>query len=429
MSARTLGQWLDHIGRQHPDAIALGLDRVREVLARLDATIACPVITVAGTNGKGSVCAMLESVLRASGKRVGLYTSPHILRYNERVRIDGREAEDRPLSDAFAAVEEARRGIALTYFEFGTLAAFRIFAQESLDALVLEVGLGGRLDAVNVLDADCAVITGIALDHMDYLGGTREDIGREKAGIFRPDRPAVVAEPDLPASVEEAARRLGAHLLRLDSEFGYREHPGQWDYWGPGGRRAALAYPALRGARQIRNAAAALAALDALHEPLPVSMQDVRRGLSEVTLAGRFQVLPGRPRIVLDVAHNPEAAQALAANLGASGFAAQTIAVFGMVRDKDIAGVVRQLAPRVTRWHLASLGGPRGASAADLARALAAEGVPAPRMEHPSPAAALDAARREAGENDKIVAFGSFLTVAAVMQSLAAPGSNAARHA
>lgn len=429
MSARTLAQWLDYIGRQHPDAIALGLDRVREVLGRLDAAIACPVITVAGTNGKGSVCAMLESILQASGRRVGLYTSPHILRYNERVRIDGREVGDQPLSDAFARVEEARRGIPLTYFEYGTLAALRLFADQAPDALVLEVGLGGRLDAVNVLDADCAVITGVALDHMDYLGATREDIGREKAGIFRPARPAVVADPDPPASVQEAAQHVGAHLLRLDQEFGYREHPGQWDYWGPGGRRAALAYPALRGARQVRNAAAALAALDALRERLPVSMQDVRRGLAEVTLAGRFQVLPGRPRIVLDVAHNPEAAQALAANLGASGFAAQTIAVFGMLRDKDVAGVVRQIAPCVTRWHLASLGGPRGASADDLARALAAEGVPAPRVAHPNPAAALQAARREAGENDKIVAFGSFLTVAEVMQSLAAPGNGAALHA
>jgi dihydrofolate synthase/folylpolyglutamate synthase len=424
---RRLAQWLEFIGRQHPDAIALGLDRVRTVLARLDAPVGCPVITVAGTNGKGSVCAMLESILHASGRRVGLYTSPHLLRYNERVRVGSLEAQDARLEEAFAAVEAARGEVALTYFEYGTLAALWLFARASLDALVLEVGLGGRLDAVNVVDADCAVISGIGLDHAAYLGDTRESVGREKAGIFRAGRPAVVADPDPPQSVIEAAARAGARLLRLGTDFGYRAHPGQWDYWGPGGRRAALAHPALRGGRQLRNAAAALAALDALRADLPVSMQDVRRGLAEVVLPGRFQVLPGRPQVILDVAHNPEAAQTLAENLGASGFAAETYAVLGMLRDKDIEGVVREVAPRITRWHLAGLGGARGASAAELARALDAAGVRAPRAEHATPSAAFDAARGAAGENDKIVAFGSFLTVADVMQHLALP-AGAGRH-
>lgn len=428
MSARTLAQWLEFIGRQHPDAIALGLDRVRTVLARLDARVDCPVITVAGTNGKGSVCAILEAILHASGRRVGLYTSPHLLRYNERVRVGLREAGDARLEEAFAAVEAVRGNVALTYFEFGTLAALWLFAREGLDALVLEVGLGGRLDAVNVLDADCAVITGIGLDHAEYLGDTRESVGREKAGIFRAGRPAVVADPEPPASVLEAAARTDARLLCLGRDFGYRAQPGQWGFWGPGGRRPALAHPALRGARQLRNAAAALAALDAMREALPVSMQDVRRGLAEVVLAGRFQVLPGRPQVILDVAHNPEAARTLAENLGASGFAAETIAVLGMLRDKDILGVVRQVAPRITRWHLADLAGPRGARAGEIARALDAAGVQTPRTQHASPAAALDAARGEAGENDKIVAFGSFLTVAEVMQHLAVPATGAGRH-
>jgi dihydrofolate synthase / folylpolyglutamate synthase len=428
VSARPLAQWLEFIGRQHPDAIALGLDRVREVLSRMTVRIGCPVVTVAGTNGKGSVCAMLETILRVSGRRVGLYTSPHLLRYNERVRLAGEEVADDPMAQAFAAVDEARRGVPLTYFEFGTLAAFWLFSRADLDALVLEVGLGGRLDAVNVIDADCAVIAGIGLDHAEYLGDSRESVGREKAGIFRAGRPAVIADPEPPASLLEVARNVGAKLLRLGEDFGYRAHPGQWDYWGPAGRRSSLAYPALRGARQLRNAAAALAALDALRERLPVGMQDVRRGLAEVSLAGRFQVLPGRPSLILDVAHNPEAAQALAENLGASGFAAETIAVFGMLRDKDIAGVARALAARVTRWHLASLSGPRGASAAELARALDAAGVSGPRAEHASVAAALAAARGEAGENDKIIAFGSFLTVADVMQSLAVSPRGAAGH-
>jgi dihydrofolate synthase / folylpolyglutamate synthase len=428
VSARTLAQWLEFIGRQHPDAIALGLERVREVLSRLDVRIGCPVVTVAGTNGKGSVCAMLASILQASGRRVGMYTSPHLLRYNERVRIAGQEAEDAALAQAFAAVEQARTGVPLTYFEYGTLAAFWLFARAELDALVLEVGLGGRLDAVNVLDADCAVITSIGLDHMEYLGGSREAIGREKAGILRRGRAAIIADPQPPASVLEVSAQVGAQLLLLGRDFGYRAHAGQWDFRGPAGRRAALGYPALRGARQLRNAAAALATLDALRERLPVSMQDVRRGLAEVVLPGRFQVLPGRPQMILDVAHNPEAAQALAENLGAAGYAAETIAVFGMLRDKDIAGVALQLAPRVTRWHLCTLTGPRGTSAEELARILSAAGIRAPQTRHGSVSDAVAAARNEAGENDKIVAFGSFLTVAEVMQSLATTRNGAGTH-
>jgi dihydrofolate synthase/folylpolyglutamate synthase len=424
---RGLADWLEFIGRQHPDAVALGLDRVQAVMARLGARPAGPVITVAGTNGKGSVCATLESVLRCSGRRVGLYTSPHLLRYNERVRIGGAEAGDRQLCESFAAVEKAREGTPLTYFEIGTLGAFWLFAREQLDALVLEVGLGGRLDAVNVLDADCAVLTSVALDHVELLGGTREAIGVEKAGIFRAGRPAVIADPQPPASVLQHAERIGARALLLGRDFGYRAQAAQWDYWGPAGSRASLAHPALRGPVQLRNAAAALAALDALREQLPVAMQDVRRGLAEVELAGRFQVLPGRPQVILDVAHNAEAARTLAANLS-GGYAEETIAVLGMLRDKDIAAVARELAPRVTRWHLAGLTGPRGASAADLDRVFAAAGIAAPRVPHETVAAAFAAARSEAGENDKIVAFGSFLTVAEVMQALAAGRSGPRTH-
>lgn len=428
MSARPLAWWLEFIGRQHPDAIALGLERVREVLLRMDVRVGCPVVAVAGTNGKGSVCAMLESILRASGRRVGLYTSPHLLRYNERVRLNGKEVADALLAQAFAAVEQARGPVPLTYFEYGTLAALWLFARESPDALILEIGLGGRLDAVNVLDADCAVVTSIGMDHMEYLGNSREAIGREKAGIFRQGRPAIVADPDPPASVVDAAARVGAQLLLLGKDFGYRAHPGQWDFWGPAGRRAALAHPALRGQRQLRNAAAALAALDTLREKLPMSMQDVRRGLGEVALPGRFQVLPGRPQVILDVAHNPDAAQVLAENLGAAGYAAEIIAVFGMLRDKDIAGVAQRVAPRITRWHLCALGGTRGTSAEELARILTGAGIHAPLRLHGSAGAAFAAAREEAAENDKIVAFGSFLTVAEVMQSLAAAGNGAGTH-
>ena len=409
---RSLADWLGYIERQHPQPIALGLDRVREVFASLNAGISCPVITVGGTNGKGSTCALLEAVLTSAGYRTGLYTSPHLLRYNERVRIAGREADDDALCEAFAAVERARGTVPLTYFEFGTLAALVLFAREKPEALILEVGLGGRLDAVNLVDADCAVLTSVGIDHVEYLGGTREAIGREKAGIFRPAMPAVVADPLPPASVLEAAQGKGARLLLIGKDFGYQTQGTQWSYWGPGGKRAGLAHPALRGAIQLRNASAAFTALDALGGRLPVAAQDLRRGIAKAVLPGRFQVLPGRPQVVLDVAHNPDAAAVLAANLGASGFSPETIAVFGMLKDKDIAGVVREVAPRISRWHLATLPGDRGADASQLADALTLEKIQAPVSKHASPAQALAAARSEAGENDKIVVFGSFLTVA-----------------
>jgi dihydrofolate synthase/folylpolyglutamate synthase len=401
---RSLAQWLEHIERQHPASIALGLERVGRVLSNLGITLDCPVIIVGGTNGKGSTCAMLEAMLRAAGYRTGLYTSPHLVRYNERVRIAGAEASDEALADSFAAAEAARGDVPLTYFEFGTLGMLHLFARENLDVAVLEVGLGGRLDAVNVLDADCAVLTSVAIDHVEYLGADREAIGREKAGIFRPGRPAVVADPHPPQSVLDAQARL----LLIGRDFGYAEEGPQWSYWGPGGRRGGLAHPALRGRMQLRNAAAALCALETLRERLPLAMQEARRGLAEVSLPGRFQVVPGRPQVILDVAHNVEAARTLAENLAASPFAPETIAVCGMLRDKDIDGVLREMAPRVTRWHFASLPGPRGASAAFLRERLG-EGD-----KHDSVGEAFAAALESAGENDKIVVFGSFLTVGEV---------------
>ena len=406
----TLDDWLSFIERQHPKAIALGLERVAAVYRKMDIRPQGTVITVAGTNGKGSCCALLECMLRAGGYKVGLYTSPHLVHYNERVRVAGVEASDDALGAAFEAVEAARGRITpnppLTYFEYGTLGALWLFAREELEAVVLEVGLGGRLDAVNIVDADCAVLTSVGVDHVDYLGLDRESIGREKAGIFRAGRPAVIADPDPPASVMATPAR---HLL-IGKDFGYRNEGTQWSYWGPAGRRGGLAHPALRGAMQLRNAAAAMCALDALRERLPLGMQDIRRGLAEVALPARFQVLPGRPQVILDVAHNPQAAEVLADNLGASGFAPETIAVCGMLRDKDIAGVVRIIEPRISRWHLASLAGPRAASAEELARH-----VKAPAQCFASPAAAFEAARGRASESDKIVVFGSFLTVGEAM--------------
>jgi len=403
---KTLDDWLDYISLQHPQTIAMGLERVFSVLKKMALKATSPVITVGGTNGKGSTCAMLESILRSAGYRTGLYSSPHLVRYNERVRVSGSECEDQLLCDGFAAVEAARGDTPLTYFEFGTLAAFWVFQQMKIEAAILEVGLGGRLDAVNVLDADCAVLTSVGIDHVDYLGPDRESIGREKAGIFRAGRPAVIAEPDPPRSVLEAR----GDKLFFRKDFSYAAEGGQWSYSGPGGKRAGLAYPALRGQIQLRNASAALCALDALG--LPIAMQEIRRGFAEVSLPARFQTLPGQPQIILDVAHNPQAARTLAENLAASGFAPETYAVCGMLRDKDIAGVLRELAPRVTHWHFATLSGPRGASADELEARLEKKSSV---RKFDSPATALAAALERANRNDKIVVFGSFLTVGEAM--------------
>jgi dihydrofolate synthase/folylpolyglutamate synthase len=415
---KDLASWLAYIEQQHPQTIALGLERVERVRESMGLAPGVPVITVAGTNGKGSTCAMLEAILSAAGYRVGLYTSPHLLRYNERVRIAGREATDEALAAAFARVEAARAedagAIRLTYFEFGTLAAVDLFLRSAVDVLVLEVGMGGRLDAVNAFAADCAIVTSIGLDHMDYLGATREAIGYEKAGIFRRGKPAVIADTAPPASLLAHAQAVGAQVLCIDKEFGYQAERGQWSYWGPTGRKSGIDYPALFGRIQLQNASAAFAALDALQQTLPVTMQAMRRGLAELELPGRFQVLPGRPTVVLDVGHNPHAAEALAANLSDMGAYGNTWAVFGMLRDKDIEGVVRLLSDRVDHWLACTLPPPRGARATELTQALRRAGINAVR-EFENPASAYAAARGQALESDRIIVFGSFQTVAAVI--------------
>jgi dihydrofolate synthase/folylpolyglutamate synthase len=420
MSGRSLAEWLDYIERIHPKSIQLGLERVAEVRDALGKSTKAAVFTVAGTNGKGSTCAILEAILLAAGYKIGLYTSPHLLRYNERVRLGGIPADDGRLCAAFEEVERARGKVPLTYFEFGTLAAWEIFASRPLDAVILEVGLGGRLDAVNAFDADCAVLTTVDLDHMDYLGDTREAIGREKSGIFRAGRPAIVADLDPPRSVLDRAAEIGADLQLIGRDFGFVPQGQQWMVWGRDGRRGGLAHPALRGARQLANAAVAIAALGALRVRLPVGMQDIRNGLARVELPGRFQVLPGRPTVVLDVAHNPQAARVLADNLGEMGFFPETHAVFGMLRDKDIAGVCNALRKTFSSWSIADLAVPRGATADALARALADSGAEGQVLRFGNPRDAYAAARKRAGENDRIVVFGSFHTVADVMQGIEA---------
>ena len=394
----------------------MGLDRVCAVYARLGLALTCPVITVGGTNGKGSTCALLECMLRADGYRVGTYTSPHLLRYNERVRVNGAEASDEALLEAFAEVESVRQATPLTYFEFGTLAALVLFARAGLEVLVLEVGLGGRLDAVNVIDADVAIITTVAVDHVDYLGATREEIGREKAGIFRAGRWAICADRRPPASLLAHASAIGARLLRIGVDYDFAARDGQWSYRGPGGARHGLPMPALRGDYQLANAATALAALDVGRERLAVSMGAMREGLVSVELPGRLQVLPGRPVTVLDVAHNPQAAAALAESIASMGFHPQTWAVFGIMADKDIDSVMAVLLPRVDRWHVASLPLPRGATSRELRLRLEAAGVsPLMIREFADPGSAYRAAREGVAEADRILVFGSFLTVAAAL--------------
>ncbi len=418
----TLDGWLGLLEARHGQAIQLGLDRVRTVRDALNLPQTCPVFIIGGTNGKGSTCALLEAVLLAAGKRVGLYTSPHLLRYNERVRIDGRDASDAVLVDAFAEVERARGDTPLTYFEHGTLAAWAAFSHAGLDAIILEVGLGGRLDAVNVFEPDCSIVTSVAMDHMDFLGDTREAIGFEKAGIFRPGKPAICSDPMPPQSLIVHAEAIGAKLQVSGRDFGFAGDQNQCAFWTAGGsRRGGLAYPALRGTNQLLNAAAVMAACEAVRDILPVPMQAIRQGFMLVELPGRFQVMPGRPAVVFDVAHNPQAAGVLNENLASMGFFPETWAVLGMLGDKDVAGVVRLLRDRVDHWLLATLPGPRGLPAARLAEILREVGVNGDIAEYPSPASAYEVAAGRAAEGDRIVIFGSFLTVADVMAARKSP--------
>jgi dihydrofolate synthase / folylpolyglutamate synthase len=413
----SLAGWLEYIERQHPQSIALGLDRVSAVRDALQLNPKFPLITVAGTNGKGSACMMLDAILGSAGYRVGTYTSPHLLRYNERVRIGGAEAEDEVLVEALAAVEQARAatGVPLTYFEFGTLAAVWLFCRERVDAAILEVGLGGRLDAVNAFDADVAMLMSVGLDHMDYLGDTREAIGAEKAHVFRAGKAAICADRDPPQTVNVHATRIGAKLLQLGRDFEFVQQSLQWSYRGPGGDRHGLPLPALRGNCQLANASACIAALDALRERLPVTAGDIRNGLVRVENPGRFQVLPGRPAVILDVAHNPQAATALADNLVRMTGYRDTLAVFSMLNDKDVEGVARALRGHVDHWFVAAVEGARATPVGELQQRLRDAGVVAEITSCANIAEAMDRAYRMAGDGDRILAFGSFLVVASAM--------------
>ncbi|MEO8386227.1 MAG: bifunctional tetrahydrofolate synthase/dihydrofolate synthase [Betaproteobacteria bacterium] len=425
---RSLEDWLTHISHQHAAEIVMGLDRVRAVWEKMGKPQAPINITVAGTNGKGSTCAMLEAILNIAGFKTGFYSSPHLLHFNERVRIDRKSATDEELVAAFAAVEEARftcsPAVPLTYFEYVTLAAFWIFARENLDVAILEVGMGGRLDAVNVIDADVSIVVSIDLDHQAYLGDTIEKIGLEKAHVYRSGKPAIFADVNPPQSLLAHAEEIGADLRLLNRDYRFSKMEGQWQYLGRDAARHSLPYPALRGGYQLKNAAAALTALEVLREQLPVSQNHIKRGLLEVEWPGRMQVLPGRPTVVLDVAHNPHAARALQDALGTMGFFENTIAVFGMLKDKDIDDVIDIIKGRIDFWCIAGLeltAGARGASSALMSEKLMAHGLEGKFSQHVDIASAFAAARGRAGQNDRILVFGSFYTVADVLASIKSP--------
>ncbi|WP_407136705.1 bifunctional tetrahydrofolate synthase/dihydrofolate synthase [Xanthomonas protegens] len=417
----TLPEWLAYIERQHPQDIAMGLERVRAVAARMRLTKpAKHVITVGGTNGKGSTVAFVEAIARTAGWRVGSYTSPHLLRYNERVRIDGEEASDADLVTAFAAVEAARGDTALTYFEYGTLAALWLFQQAKLELAVLEVGLGGRLDAVNLVDADVAVITTVDIDHTDWLGNDREAIGAEKAGIARPWKPLVLGEIDPPSSVLRRAYAIGANALRAGSDFFHEPIDADRWRWRDVGTELQLPLPQLRAPVQRANAATAIAALRALRRSLPRSAY--AEGIAAARLRGRLQpCVRDGVEVLVDVGHNPQAARELATALQAQPVAGRTCAVFAALADKDAAGVVEALAAQVDAWHLAGLSGSRGQSAAQLRTRLAgtaaaeaglAEGV----------VQALQSALAQAQPGDRVLVFGSFHTAAEALHWLHSAG-------
>lgn len=413
-----LDEWLNWQESLHSQQIDLGLERVRAVLKRMANSLPAPIIIlVGGTNGKGSSVAMLEAIYCSAGYRVGAYTSPHLFRYNERIRINGSVIDDESLCQAFERVDQARNEVSLTYFEFGTLAAIDLFAIAKLDVAIMEIGLGGRLDAVNVLDANVALLTAIDIDHAAWLGNDRESIGREKAGIFRQGRPAVCGDPAPPQSVIVAAQSLGASLYCLQRDFNYVADVTGWTWQGPAAHRTALPRPLLRGPFQLQNAAAVLMVVDLLHQQLPVGQSHIRQGLTSATVPGRFQVVHGSVTHIFDVAHNPHAARALAENLRQYPSGGQTHAVFSMLRDKDIRGVIAELHDVIDVWHVGGLDIDRGCSGSEIAQSLAAAGLNAATV-HDTVLGAYQAAMAVAGPADRLVVFGSFYIVAAILGRL-----------
>ena len=426
MRFRALDDWLRWQENLHPHSIDLGLERVQQVAADLGlAPFVCPVVTVGGTNGKGSCVALLEAMLAAGGLRVGTFTSPHLVHYNERIRIAGRLATDEELMAAFERIEAVRGERSLTFFEFNTLAALQLFQSQPLDAVVLEVGLGGRLDAVNIVDADVALLTSIALDHCEWLGNTVEDIGREKAGIFRAGRPAVLGSADMPRSVFAAAHALGTPLRVPGVDYRFRTFADHWEWVSRDLQLPKLPLPALAGRQQPGNAAAAVAVLAELGTRLPLDARAIARGLRGVRLQGRFEVRASDPPWILDVAHNPQATEQLAENLRALPAKGRTLAVVGVLKDKDAPALIAPLLAHVDIWFTVATSGPRGMTGAEL-RARCAPRLSARCFEAASVFEGCAMAQREALPGDRVVVFGSFQTVGPALEWLERAASSSA---
>jgi dihydrofolate synthase/folylpolyglutamate synthase len=412
--------WRQEVARRGGARIDLTLDRVRAVLPALNLQLPAAVLTVAGTNGKGSACAMAESIIRHAGYRTGVYYSPPLTSLHDTIRIDDRPVAEATLAAAMHQVSRASTEVPLTWYELCTLAALVVLCKSQPDALVLEVGMGGRVDAVNAIDADCALVTNVDVDHTEFLGPDRESIGLQKAGIFRTGRPAVVSDPVPPQSMIDRAREIEADLWLFGRDFNYAGDRQQWSWAGRSKRYNGLAYPALRGANQLLNAAGVLAALESLRDRLPISAQAVRAGLANVELPGRFQIVPGQPTLVLDVAHNPHSIATLAVNLDQMGFYPRTHAVFGAMRDKDIRTMLARMSSLVDTWHFCDLPTPRAVTAKELEALLQEMQLKGPGEVsvqcHPGPIEALRFALAGADPADRIIVFGSFYTVGGVLK-------------
>jgi dihydrofolate synthase / folylpolyglutamate synthase len=411
---QTVAAWLEYIESLHPKVIDMGLERVLQVANRLTLKFTCPVITIGGTNGKGSTCAMLSTLYVNAGYKVGTYTSPHILTYQERVQVNQINIDDISLCNAFAAIENVRGDTDLTYFEMGTLAALWHFCQQQLDVVILEVGLGGRLDAVNIIDADCAIVTNVDLDHTDYLGDTREAIGFEKAGIYRKNKIAICGDENPPNTLLNYAKTIQAQVKVIQRDFTIKKNGTGWTYIDEKGH---LSIPqlGLKGDFQSANAAIAIYAVRQLNQRLPVEENTLTYSLQTLHLMGRFQYLQTNPDVIMDVAHNAQAAESLVANIKNLSVNGKVVAVFSMLADKDIQQVVKRLSPFVAEWHIAKLEMPRGATLAELNHVLKQHVTDKQIFEYDSVANASEMAYNKLEKNDKMIVFGSFFTVAAAL--------------
>lgn len=412
----TLNDWLGYIESIHPSSIDLTLDRIRVVIDRLDIKISAPVITVGGTNGKGSTCAILESIYKTAGYKVGCYTSPHFLAFNERIKIQGIEVYDELICEAFEKIESAREGVSLTYFEYGTLAAMMIFSERCTDIIILEVGLGGRLDAVNVFASDCAIVTTVDLDHMNYLGHSREAIGFEKAGIYRSHKPAICGDLNPPRSLIEYCESIQAPLKLIGQHFGYELHHNSFDFLIESSFVMNLPLPKLQGMFQLNNATSALMAIKILDDKLPLNESAIQKGITSTLLPGRFEEVQTNPSLVFDVAHNPQAALSLSDNLKAHAIQGKTVAVFSILKDKDISGVIKALIHDIDYWYIAQIEHERAADLDTISGAIKNINPVSLVKSCKNITEAYQFASKEVASNDRIIVFGSFFTVADIMK-------------